>query len=417
MAVGSNFEAEMIDSNETDDQNDMTTSNSKIILETLEKLRKKQMGQNLENVLKLCEKEYRWNREEIRCAIDEAKIKSAIEEVIVDGKISFRKFGQEVIFRGKPKPVSNKTADTSIAADYTDFKEHVWRELSVIKAEVTKNQLPSVQVNEASFITSLNERVAFLERQLDCKNQIIIKLVEQGNSRENGLKLQSSFDRKIDSVTSSCKTQSKPSLSRKQAQSGNAHSRMIPEDMQDTRQSDGSGIANKNTKQAVKKERKNIIVIGDSILNGIEERGLSKHHNVKVRPHPGATTRDIIDHVKPVARKRPDMLLIHCRTNDITNNIDTSKHLKEIVSTVREITPQTKIVLSAATIRRDRHGMEKKTQELNCKIKAISVEDRLEFLNNDNIDDPCLGIKGLHLNVRGKAVFAKNILSVINKFY
>ena len=99
MAVGSNFETEMIDSNETDDQNDMTTSNSKIILETLEKLRKKKMGQNLENVLKLCEKEYRWNREETRCAIDEAKIKSAIEEVIVDGKISFRKFGQEVIFR------------------------------------------------------------------------------------------------------------------------------------------------------------------------------------------------------------------------------------------------------------------------------------------------------------------------------
>ena len=54
-------------------------------------------------------------------------------------------------------------------------------------------------------------------------------------------------------------------------------------------------------------------------------------------------------------------------------------------------------------------------QELNCKIKAISVEDRLEFLNNDNIDDHCLGIKGLHLNVRGNAVFAKHILTVINK--
>ena len=54
-------------------------------------------------------------------------------------------------------------------------------------------------------------------------------------------------------------------------------------------------------------------------------------------------------------------------------------------------------------------------QELNCKIKAISVEERLEFLNNDNIDDHCLGIKGLHLNVRGNAVFAKHILTVINK--
>ena len=59
------------------------------------------MGQNLENVLNFCEKDYHWNREETSCAIDEAKIKSVIREVIVDGKISFRRLDQEVIFRGK----------------------------------------------------------------------------------------------------------------------------------------------------------------------------------------------------------------------------------------------------------------------------------------------------------------------------
>ena len=105
------------------------------------------------------------------------------------------------------------------------------------------------------------------------------------------------------------------------------------------------------------------------------------------------------------------MLLIHYGTKDVTNNIDTSKHRKEVVYTVREITPQTKVVFSDATIHRDRRGIEKKPQELNCKIKAIS-EERLEFLNNDNIDDPGLEIKGLHLN--GNAVFTKNTLSVIN---
>ena len=74
------------------------------------------------------------------------------------------------------------------------------------------------------------------------------------------------------------------------------------------------------------------------------------------------------------------------------------------------MTLQAKIALSAAKIRRDRRGMENKTQRLNCKIKAIYVKDRLEFLNNDNIDDPCLGIEGLHLTV-----FAKTILSAISK--
>ena len=76
------------------------------------------------------------------------------------------------------------------------------------------------------------------------------------------------------------------------------------------------------------KPRKSVIVIGDSLLNGIDNRGLCKHHNVKVRPHPGVTTRDIADHVKPVARRKPDMVIIHCGTNDLTNDIDTTKHLK-----------------------------------------------------------------------------------------
>ena len=122
MADGSCLTAMLSDSNETNDQHDITASNSKVILETVEKLRKKKMGQNLENVLKFCEKDYHWNRKETRYAIDEAKIKSVIEEVIIDGKISFGKFSQEVILRGKGKPPAGKTAETSIAADFTDFK-------------------------------------------------------------------------------------------------------------------------------------------------------------------------------------------------------------------------------------------------------------------------------------------------------
>ena len=38
--------------------------------------------------------------------------------------------------------------------------------------------------------------------------------------------------------------------------------------------------------------------------------------SMKVRSHPGATTEDIVDYVKPIAHKKPKMLVIHTGTNE-----------------------------------------------------------------------------------------------------
>ena len=65
-------------------------------------------------------------------------------------------------------------------------------------------------------------------------------------------------------------------------------------------------------------QRKRVFVLGDSIINGIEEKGLSKKHNVRLRKFPGDSTEDLLDHVKPVARKKPDLIVIHFGTNDTT---------------------------------------------------------------------------------------------------
>ena len=43
-----------------------------------------------------------------------------------------------------------------------------------------------------------------------------------------------------------------------------------------------------------KNRRKKIVVTGDSMLNGVNEKGLSKSHNVKVNNYPGATREDIL---------------------------------------------------------------------------------------------------------------------------
>ena len=44
------------------------------------------------------------------------------------------------------------------------------------------------------------------------------------------------------------------------------------------------------------------LIVGDSMLNGVEERKMPSY--VKVRNFPGSTVRDIYDYVKPLLRKR-----------------------------------------------------------------------------------------------------------------
>ena len=69
-----------------------------------------------------------------------------------------------------------------------------------------------------------------------------------------------------------------------------------------------------------------MLIIGDSMIKGLAERGISKDHNVKVRAQPRCTTENIEDHIKPILRKNPDTIIIHSGTNDATNDKPTKKN-------------------------------------------------------------------------------------------
>ena len=60
--------------------------------------------------------------------------------------------------------------------------------------------------------------------------------------------------------------------------------------------------------------------VGDSMIKHVNGREVSRDNLVKIRFHPGATTDDFIDYVRPTARKKPDIIIIHTGTNDIQNN-------------------------------------------------------------------------------------------------
>ena len=72
------------------------------------------------------------------------------------------------------------------------------------------------------------------------------------------------------------------------------------------------------------------------MIKNITGTGISRSNTVKMRPYPGATTVDICDYIKLELRHKPDVIIIHCGTNDIENEINTVKKIKKLVKEINE---------------------------------------------------------------------------------
>ena len=62
---------------------------------------------------------------------------------------------------------------------------------------------------------------------------------------------------------------------------------------------------------------KKVMVIGESIVKYLRSDELSSSDkSISIMKHLGCSLEDTVDYVKPVARKKPDTLMIHVGTND-----------------------------------------------------------------------------------------------------
>ena len=109
-------------------------------------------------------------------------------------------------------------------------------------------------------------------------------------------------------------------------------------------------------------------------MSGFNEKGLSKKHKVKVRSYPEDTTKDLIDDVKPVMRKNPDLVIIHFGTNGVTSNgVNTKENMQDTIDYMYKHGPQTNIAISLCTIRKKKPGLLKKIHTRNNTIKDVCI--------------------------------------------
>ena len=161
--------------------------------------------------------------------------------------------------------------------------------------------------------------------------------------------------------------------------------------------------------------KKTCYLIGDSIINGINETGIkNKKCDVKIKVHSGATSDDVVDYVKPVIRKKPEKLIIHIGTNDLKKEIKTVDNIKQICDYTSSKSPNTEITLSLITLRKDDHKLSEAVKLANERLKKFANKNKLPFIDNINIDESCLSKGKLHLNRKGKSVLANNFKRYIN---
>ena len=159
-----------------------------------------------------------------------------------------------------------------------------------------------------------------------------------------------------------------------------------------------------------KKDKSNVIIIGDSVLNNINSRGLSSSNKVSASNFPSATSEDILDEIEDTLKTHPDTLIVHAGTNDLTKNINTLRSVKKLCEKAKRISPDTKIVFSNVIYRKDRRNTDKQRIDTNARLKNFCNQKNIPLIDNGNIKVEHLGIKKLHLNRRGNFLFAKNLL-------
>ena len=123
------------------------------------------------------------------------------------------------------------------------------------------------------------------------------------------------------------------------------------------------------TKSTSKRE---IIITGDSMIKHVNGREVPRDNSVKIRCHPGATRDDIIDYVRPIALKKPDMIMIHTSTNEIQNQVNTFQKLRKVITTIKEIDVNNEVQIGVSgVIHPDDQKFEEEIKENNRKLENL----------------------------------------------
>ena len=90
----------------------------------------------------------------------------------------------------------------------------------------------------------------------------------------------------------------------------------IPPPPPKKKKNDNNLVTGNNIRKFPTKKKK-IIIAGCSIIKNITATAISKDHTVNITSNLEATNIDIFHYIKPELHYQPDLIILHCGTNNI----------------------------------------------------------------------------------------------------
>ena len=135
------------------------------------------------------------------------------------------------------------------------------------------------------------------------------------------------------------------------------------------------------------------------MVEGIDERRMSRKRVIKVRKFPVATISDMYHYLIPLLEEKPEHVILHVDTNDVVNceRKEVVDKLLQLKSFVQEKLPTTNVILSKPIMKVDTKQREKVVTDVNNKLGELNID----VIDNGNLNRNHLNGKGLYLNGKG----------------
>ena len=106
---------------------------------------------------------------------------------------------------------------------------------------------------------------------------------------------------------------------------------------------------------------------------------MSKNHSVKVNNIPGGTSDAILDKLDDFLKNKPDGLIVHAVTNDITKGKNLLNNVKKNLKQVKKLSPNIKAASSSIVTRKDKKDISKTVQDTNSQLQKLLQSEKYRF--------------------------------------
>ena len=101
------------------------------------------------------------------------------------------------------------------------------------------------------------------------------------------------------------------------------------------------------------------------------------------------------------------------RSNNGQGSRVVTEQLVDLGNLISSSSPDTKVTISALTQRYGEECLGKKATDCNKVIKSFCNQNGWGFIKHPNIDESCVNNQKLHLNKKGIAILASNLVNHI----